>query len=80
MSVMYDHVERTPRGTAGAVIKVLLVALFEVCVRCVKSTLSDEKQANKHCCRTVTEHTAVKSFCQSDLRHGAINQQVLERT
>lgn len=30
--------------------------------------------------RTVTEHTAVKSFCQSDLRHGAINQQVLERT
>lgn len=30
--------------------------------------------------RTVTEHTAVKSSCQSDLRHGAINQQVLERT
>lgn len=30
--------------------------------------------------RTVTEHTAVKSFCQSDLRHGAINQRILERT
>lgn len=37
--------------------------------------------ANKHHWGlTVNEHTAVKSSCQSDLRHGAINQQVLERT
>lgn len=64
---------------AGAVIKVLLVALFEVCVRCVKSTVWWEA-GQQTLLRTVTEHTAVKSFCQSDLRHGAINQQVLERT
>lgn len=64
---------------AGAVIKVLLVALFDVCVRCVKSTVWWEA-GQQTLLRTVTEHTAVKSFCQSDLRHGAINQQVLERT